>query len=100
MFQEELMEELNILLQENNDKRPSNQWLKHRNEIYKIAVDVLSELKQEGTFDGLKKDFVLMFAISDFSDPKLEIGFVKKLNAPKIAQEFEQWLKEELEDEE
>ena len=64
----------------------------HRNEIYSTAVNVLEELRAEGLFENMNDDFVLMFGVSDFSDHKLEISFVKRLNADVLTQEFEAWI--------
>jgi hypothetical protein len=70
-------------------------YLIHRNKIYKIAVKVLEELKNENLFNETSDDFVLMFGVSDFSEPELEIDFVKKLNSKVQSDEFELWIKSE-----
>jgi hypothetical protein len=64
----------------------------HVTNIYSTAVNVLEELRAEGLFENMNDDFVLMFGVSDFSDHKLEISFVRRLNSKVLAEEFEQWI--------
>lgn len=86
--------ELTAWMQEESRKTENNQgkFIQYRNYIYKTAVEVLEELKQEGVFSNMHKDFVLMFGVSDFSDVQMEISFVKRLNTVEQAKEFEEWL--------
>ena len=67
-------------------------FLTHRNKIFRIAVKVLSDLKIERLFRTMSENFVLMFAVSDFSEPEFEIEFVKMLNTPMQVREFEEWI--------
>jgi Domain of unknown function (DUF4303) len=85
---------LTNLLQKENTIIGSNQgkFIENRNLLFNTAVEVLEELKKEGLFDKMTKEFVLMFGISDFSDAKLEINFANRLNNEAQAKEFENWL--------
>ena len=85
---------LTNLLQEENSAVEGNQgkFIENRNRLFNTAVEVLEELRKEGLFDKMTREFVLMFGISDFSDVKLEISFAKRLNNEALANEFENWL--------
>lgn len=72
-------------------------FLRYRNDVYNCAVEVLEELKEKKLFKNMSEDFVLMFAVSDFSEHALEIEYVKRLNSQPLAKEFEIWIKEEAE---
>ena len=83
---------------EENETGSNAGFLTHRNRVYNSAIAVLKELRQEGLFDKMTNNFVLMFAVSDFSEPDFEIDSVKQLNSAELASEFEQWLASESED--
>jgi len=85
-------QDLCALLRDTHFDEKSGIFSTHRNNIYSIAVKVLEELKAEELFKDMNDDFVLMFGVSDFSDHKLEISFVKRLNSKELADEFEQWI--------
>lgn len=85
-------EDLCTLLRDAHFDKDAGVFSAHRNKIYSTAVKVLEELRAEGLFKGMNDDFVLMFGVSDFSDHKLEISFVKRLNSEILANEFEQWI--------
>jgi len=94
----EAYKELNEILQKTHFEGTDVAFSAHRNKIYNCAVEVLAELKQEGIFTTMEEDFVLMFAVSDFSEPELETSFVKKLNNEELTNEFEVWLESESEE--
>ena len=85
-------EDLCTLLREAHFNETTGIFSIHRNRINSTAVKVLEELRAEGLFKDMNDGFVLMFGVSDFSDHKLEIGFVKRLNSEVLANEFEQWI--------
>lgn len=87
--------ELNEMLQKAHLDETDIAFLTHRNKVYNCAVEVLEELKQEGIFTKMEDDFVLMFAVSDFSEPELETNFVQRLNSEQLTNEFEVWLESE-----
>ena len=84
------------LLNEHN-KISNNQilFIKHKDTIFKIAVEVLEELKEESLFKNLNSEFVLMFGISEFDDKEIEIGFAKRLNDETKFMEFKNWIDSE-----
>jgi hypothetical protein len=86
--------ELNTVLQEAHFAIPERQFAKHREEIFGIMVDVLDELKNERLFDGLREDFILLFASTDFLNLEMAIGFARRLNSETIAREYEAWVKD------
>jgi Domain of unknown function (DUF4303) len=83
---------LSSILSDSHFETNNASFLTHRNRIYNIAVKVLEQLKNENLFKETSNDFVLMFAVSDFSEPELEISFVKRLNSEIQSDEFEQWV--------
>jgi hypothetical protein len=85
-------QDLCALLRDTHFDEKSGIFSTHRNMIYSTAVKVLKELRTEGLFEKMNNDFVLMFGVSDFSDHKLEISFVKSLNSKLLAEEFEKWI--------
>lgn len=84
------------LLNEHN-KISINQifFIKHKDTIFKIAVEVLEELKEESLFKNLNTEFVLMFGISEFDDKEIEKGFAKRLNDETKFMEFKNWIDSE-----
>lgn len=84
------------LLNEHN-KISNNQilFIKHKDTIFKIAVVVLEELKEESLFKNLNSEFVLMFGISEFDDKEIEISFAKRLNDETKFMEFKNWIDSE-----
>jgi hypothetical protein len=88
-------EKLNLLLQKTNFDVDDINFSRHRNEIYNISVRVLEELRLENTFRRMTDNFVLMFAVSDFSEPDLEISYFKRLNKESESNNFEKWIIEE-----
>ena len=86
---------LNKMLQDSHNEIEDSYFLKHRNEVYNCGVEILEELKKEGVFRRANEDFVVMFAISDFSEPELEIEFVKRLNSNPKTKEFKEWIESE-----
>lgn len=71
------------------------QFEEFRTRLFDLCVAVLQSLKQEGLFDKMHSDFILMFDVSDYSDDKAKVSWVRQLNDEKIAKEFEDWLSEE-----
>lgn len=88
-------EDLNELLQVSHDQLGQYNFLKHRDSIYNCAVGVLEELRREAVFRRVADDFVLMFGVSDFSEPELEIDWVKKLNSKDKSKEFIEYIESE-----
>jgi len=88
-------EELNDLLDKAHVDVTEVQFLEYRNSVYNTAVEILEEMKNEGLFAGMKNDFILMFAVSDFSEPKLEIEYVSRLNNEQKNVEFREWIESE-----
>ncbi|SCC26328.1 protein of unknown function [Gilliamella intestini] len=84
------------LLNEHN-KISNNQilFIKHKDTIFKIAVEVLEELKEESLFKNLNSEFVLMFGISEFDDKEIEKVFAKRLNDETKFMEFKNWIDSE-----
>jgi hypothetical protein len=92
LVREKEFQNLCVLLRNEHFSEESSIFSTHRNKIYSTAVEVLEELRAEGLFKTINEDFVLQFGVSDFSDHKLEIGFVKRLNSEALAKEFEDWI--------
>ncbi|MCD8078968.1 MAG: hypothetical protein LUF04_00685 [Bacteroides sp.] len=55
-------------------------------------VEVISEMKQEGYFEGVDENFIWNVGISGFDDPPLFIEIFRKLNSLGLAEKFEQFL--------
>jgi Domain of unknown function (DUF4303) len=81
---EHLTEELGKL---NDD----NQFEIFRNNLYATCIDVLMLLKKEHLFG----DAIVLFAVSDDEDDERDIAWVRLLNSPELASEFESWLVEQ-----
>jgi Domain of unknown function (DUF4303) len=90
-------EELNEELKPSAEERFSNddEFLEFRDSLFNTAVEVLSELKSEGVFDGNDDNFVLLFSASEYENIEKEIKWVKQLNFEKSAKQFEDWLIED-----
>ena len=75
------------LLNEHN-KISNNQilFIKHKDTIFKIAVEILEELKEESLFKNLN---------SEFDDKEIEISFAKRLNDETKFMEFKNWIDSE-----
>lgn len=78
-----------------NESFPTTtEFLEFRDNLYNTAVEVLSELKDEGLFSEFTNEFILLFAVSEFENEEKQIEWVEKLNSEKLSNEFEEWLKE------
>ncbi|MDR2679555.1 MAG: leucine-rich repeat protein, partial [Tannerella sp.] len=64
----------------------------YRDNVYKMCLEILEELKKENLFKGAKKDFVLMFSVINGDIPETVIEFNKKHNSKETVNEYEQWL--------
>lgn len=89
---------LTKMLQTAHFKSDENEDINLRNKIYNCSVEVLEELKNEKLFIRTHKDFVLMFAVSDFSNHELENEWFIRLNDKEVAEEFSNWLESEDDD--
>ena len=65
-----------------------------------MTLETLEELKNEHLFKGLKENFILLFSVSDSEFTEMIIEYNKKYNSKDITEEYEQWVKEEMEYEE
>ena len=74
------------LLSEKDEKSLSE----HRQDILRICLPILQNLRKDLASE-LEKDFVLLFAVSDFDDQDFEINIVKSLNPPQLSNEFINW---------
>jgi hypothetical protein len=66
----------------------------HRNNIYKISVEILNELKGEQYFKDFNDDFLLLFSLSNFEYPEMVIEYNKKYNNKTFSEEYEKWINE------
>lgn len=81
---ERLREELGKL----ND---NTQFEIFRNNLYATCIEVLTLLKKEHLFG----DAMVLFTVSDDEDDERDIAWVRLLNPPELASEFESWLVEQ-----
>lgn len=90
-------EELNEELEPRTEERFSTEkgFSEFRDKVFNTAVEVLSELKDEGLFNEFDEDFVLLFSVSEYENIEKEIEWVKQLNSEKSAKQFEEWLIED-----
>jgi hypothetical protein len=93
------LDKINKTLEKTGYKIKKKQFVEHKEKIYKLCFETLDELKNEHLFDGLNDDFVLLFSVSDSDCLFYEkiIEYNKKYNAKNISEEYEQWIKEEME---
>jgi hypothetical protein len=94
------LDKFNKQLKQISLKLRKKQLTDYRNNIFKLSVEILDELKTMQLFENMKSDFVLLFSISDCELPEIVIEYNKKYNTNETANEYEQWLKEEDEYEE
>jgi hypothetical protein len=71
------------------------QFLRFREKLFTIAVEVLLELKNEGLFNEFGGNFILLFSVSEFENVEKEIEWVKQLNAEEMSKRFEEWIIED-----
>lgn len=90
--------ELNQQLRDAHEEVNKVFFDKHQYQVYECAVAVLEKLREEGTFDVLDEEAVLLFAVSDFSDPGFEIKTARRLNDAGKGDQFEAWIESEEED--
>ena len=94
------LDKFNKQLQQFSLKLKKKRLTEYRNNIYKLSVEILDELKTIQLFKNMKSDFVLLFSVSDCELPEIVIEYNTKYNTKEIVNEYEQWLKEENEYEE
>jgi hypothetical protein len=80
---------------EASGKISGEEFYKFRNQIFDSSVRVLKRMKEEGVFSSTDEDFILLFSVSDFSNPASEIAWVNALNDEALSQEFEEWITNE-----
>ena len=61
-------------------------------ELFSRCLNVLVLLKEEGVFSDFPEGFILLFDVSDYDNTSNQVDWVKQLNSPKEAAEFENWL--------
>jgi len=92
------IDDYNIVLQgyyiEMNKRRPLEQRLKHTENIYKLSVEALYELKEEDCFKNMNNEFILLVAASR-TDEKLILEYNKKYNSKNAGDEYYQWAFEQ-----
>lgn len=69
-----------------------NLFIKHKEVIFNISIEVLEELKKEQLFINLNEEFVLMVGVSELENKELEKYIVKRLNDKDKFIEFENWI--------
>jgi uncharacterized protein YihD (DUF1040 family) len=91
-YQEQLFAKLNDELydyhEKLSDEDSEEKFTKFTRDFFETCVSVLKELKKSVP-KGINKDFVVLFDISDYDDTDTLIAWVKKLNPPKKAKEYE-----------
>jgi hypothetical protein len=85
---------LSTILEKINSNAGKKKFIEHKNNIYKLCIDVLDEMKNELYFNELKEDFVLLFSISDSDFTETIIEYNKKFNSKIIAKEYDEWVKQ------
>jgi hypothetical protein len=73
------------------------QFAAYRDAVCKLSLEILDEMKVSEVFSELKSNFVLLFSVSDCDMPKTATEYNKRYNSAEIANEYEQWLKDESE---
>jgi hypothetical protein len=103
IIENEELNEYNKLLENIYFKLKKKQHKNHIENIYKISMEILEELKDEKYFDDIPNDCVILFSISSFDFPDYVIKNNKNINSKIISKEYEQWandMDEEYDDEE
>lgn len=59
--------------------------------IYELLVDTLKQLKKDGVFASVNKDFVLVFNVTDNDDLESDLRWMKELNNEKLFSEYKSW---------
>ncbi|MFF9510043.1 DUF4303 domain-containing protein [Streptomyces sp. NPDC014724] len=70
---------------------PTTDLLQRRAMVYEACVATLEALVTEGVL-GRGEDTVVVFALSDHSDPEREVDWIRRLNPPSQARRFARWL--------
>jgi hypothetical protein len=98
IIEDKELEEYNKTLEDIYFKIKKKQFVEHKNNIYKLSVEIIHELKEEQYFKDFDNDFLLLFSISSFEIPETVIEYNKKYNNKNVSEEYEKWLKEMEED--
>lgn len=63
--------------------------------VYDCCIAALKKLDAEGLFGTpeQREAIPLVFSVSDFEDPDIELEWIKQLNPPSIVAEFEEYLR-------
>ncbi|MFJ9588739.1 DUF4303 domain-containing protein [Streptomyces acidicola] len=64
----------------------------HREHVYETCVAALETLVAEGAL-GRDEDTVVVFAVSDHTDPQRETEWIRRLNTPSQARRHAQWIR-------
>ncbi|GHU19648.1 hypothetical protein FACS189475_07220 [Betaproteobacteria bacterium] len=76
---------------EMNKRRPINEVIEYENNIYKLSVEALAELRKEQCFKELKDDFILLVSVETYEIPNIVLEYNMKNNSKTIADEYYQW---------
>ena len=77
---------------EMNKRRPLNEVIDYKNNIYKLSVEAFAELKNEQFFKELKDDFILLVSVESYEIPNIVLEYNMKNNSKAIADEYYQWV--------
>ncbi|MCD7936785.1 MAG: DUF4303 domain-containing protein [Tannerellaceae bacterium] len=91
-FASEYLDTLNDWLVEKHEELVGHAFVEHRDIIFRIAVEVLEELKEENLFAGTNSTFVLLFAVSDSFDEEFMLNNFKRLNSGDLLVEYEEYI--------
>jgi hypothetical protein len=83
--------DISAALRIESSRLADNAFASFRDGLFECCVSALERLVSEGYFHR-DSDTVIRFAVSDFSDPPTELGWIQRLNSRALAEEFERWL--------
>ncbi len=92
-YEEELFEEISDELSEYNEEigNDDDQFTEFTQSFFEECVEILEDLKKTIPED-INADFVLVFDISDYEDTDELVTWVKRLNSPEKAADFEKMM--------
>ncbi len=64
----------------------------HKRRLFDVIVSVLREAREDGLFKAFGDDFVLVFYITDDSEPERDAAWLEALNSPALFREYRNWM--------
>lgn len=87
-YGEEFFTEISLALRQLSESTPEGEDLKkHRKNVFDVCMSALKELRKSELIES-----IYVFSATDYSSPQEEVFWIKAINSPLEAAEFEDWL--------